>query len=70
MAVEITVEVRVKKGKQGPEFMGTDAGFHVGDKPASVGPGKIGKLIIFVFGKRLVEKMAGGGNPFAQPIGT
>jgi hypothetical protein len=60
VAVEITVQVRVKKGKQGPEFMGTDAGFQVGDKPAPVGPGKIRKLVPLVFGKRLVEKMAGG----------
>jgi hypothetical protein len=69
MAVEITVEVRVKKGKQGPKFMGTHTGFQIGDKPAPVGPGKIGKLVPLVFGKRLVEKMPGSGYPFAQAFG-
>jgi len=69
VAVEITVQVRVKKAKQGPEFMGTDAGFQVGDKPASIGPGKIRKLVTLVLGMRLVEKMTGCGNPFAPIIG-
>jgi len=70
MAVEITVEIRVKKGKQRPEFMGMDAGFQVGDKPASIGPGKIRKLVTFVLVMRFIEKMAGRGNPFAQIIGN
>jgi hypothetical protein len=69
VAVEITVKISVKKGKQGPKFMGTDAGFHVRDKPASIGPGKIGKLVTLFLGMRFVEILAGCRNPFAEAIG-
>jgi hypothetical protein len=49
--------------------MGTDAGFHVRDKPASIGPGKIGKLVTLFLGMRFVEILAGCRNPFAEAIG-
>jgi hypothetical protein len=61
VAVEITVKIRVQKGKQGPEFMGTNAGFQVGEKPASIGPVKIRKLVFFTLAKGFIEKMVGTG---------
>jgi hypothetical protein len=59
VAVEITVEIRVKKGKQRPEFMGMDAGFQIRDKPAFICPGKIRKLVIFALVVGLIGKMVG-----------
>jgi hypothetical protein len=67
VAVEITVEIRVKKGKQRPEFMGMDAGFQVGDKPASIRPGKIRKLVILALVMGFIVKMVGQRLPF-MPI--